>query len=197
MSQSLSDDAAEYSEAYNAEDDEMDTNEEDYVEEEYCDDEYIYPETPKTPAALGNNSDRTQSAGLKLPTRPGTCLRQTSTSFALVIPSDSYVICTSDEIRPLLDALVHEIAILRSVSVDEAQALLQAYKWDKERLVDRYYCDMQKTREESLLISWICSLLHQRGTQWTVSSATTMCLANKSQASAVATSSAETATRLT
>ncbi len=90
---------------------------EDYPED---DDEYAYVEEDEdTPSPC-------PGGGKKLaPPKPGGCLRQTSTSYQMVVPKDSYVLHTASEIRPLLDALINEVRNLLQVSSDEAQLLLQ------------------------------------------------------------------------
>ncbi len=111
--------------------------------------EKVASPTPTTPAAPSAGPEASSSSKKKSTPKSGSCLRQTSgTSYELVIPYDSYVIRSAAEIRPLLDALVSEISALLSVSPDEAQALLQFHKWDKERLMEKYFSDDERTRRE-------------------------------------------------
>ena len=113
---------------------------EDYPED---DDEYAYVEEDEdTPSP--------RPGGKKLaPPKPGGCLRQTSTSYQMVVPKDSYVLHTASEIRPLLDALIDEVRNLLQVSSDEAQLLLQYCQWDKEKLMEKYFSNMDKIRAEA------------------------------------------------
>lgn len=118
-----------------------DEGEEEYEYEEEDDDDgnYDYCESP--------NPQPTRKLGP--PPKPGSCLRQTSTSYAMDVPIDAYVIQTAAEVRPLLDALVDEVRMLLQVTPDEAQILLQYCQWDKEKLMNKYFEDMDKIRREA------------------------------------------------
>lgn len=114
-------------------------------------DDYDLPSTPYAPASPAAKKQKNLGPPLLPPPPPGGLLRQTSTSYQLVIPRNSYVIRTASEIQPLLDALVDETSRLFAISLDEAQILLQQCKWNKERMIEKFYSNEEKLRKEACL----------------------------------------------
>ena len=155
----------------------MTTDESDY---EYEDDqEYIYEEedeedveddkqtsTENFSAGPSSSSEAKEDSSAKRKSftpQKNSLLRQTSNSFELVVPYDSYVIRSATEIKPLFDALVAEVSILLGISEEESQALLQYYKWNKEKLNNNYFSDSEKVRVDlglDLFSTDIISRLH-------------------------------------
>jgi ariadne-1 len=67
----------------------------------------------------------------------------------LLIPFDSYIIKPIQEVHPFMENLIHENAMVLGVSEDEAAILLQKFKWDKEKLIDAYFNNVEKTRKDA------------------------------------------------
>lgn len=88
-------------------------------------------------------------------------IRENSHSYELVVPIDSYVIRPLTDIAPLLTALVNEVSTLLDISEDEAQGILQYFKWDKEKMMDGYFSNSEKVRKSCGLDLFSLDLCNQ------------------------------------
>jgi ariadne-1 len=86
-------------------------------------------------------------------------IRETSSSYELVVPIDSYVIRPLTDITPLLSALVNEVSNLLDIHEDESQAILQFVKYDKEKLTDSYFNNPEKIRSSVGIDLWSPDLI--------------------------------------
>jgi hypothetical protein len=86
-------------------------------------------------------------------------IRETSSSYELVVPIDSYVIRPLTDITPLLSALVNEVSNLLDIHEDESQAILQFLKYDKEKLTDSYFNNPEKIRSSVGIDFWSPELI--------------------------------------
>jgi ariadne-1 len=102
------------------------------------------PSATKTPASISKTSN--PPSGTK---EKNSLIRENSTSYELVVPLDSYVIRPLSDVKPLLEAIVSEVSVLLDISEDEAQTLLQQFKWDKEKLMDKYFNKYEQVRKDS------------------------------------------------
>lgn len=150
---------------YEYEDDDNINEDEDYNYEEADDDEDEVPAPAPRHSNASNLGHGTNSAdqddhedgelgpatsGLasfkKSPLDRNPLIRENSTSYELVVPVDAYLIRPLTDIAPLLNALVNEVANLLDICEDEAQGILQYFKWDKEKLTDSYFSNPDKVR---------------------------------------------------
>ena len=60
------------------------------------------------------------------------------------IPDGKVVITEYQEIVPLMEAITREVSTLLDIDNDSSQILLQAYRWDKERLIDAFFGNPDK-----------------------------------------------------
>lgn len=68
---------------------------------------------------------------------------------ALVVPVDGYFITEYSAVVPLLDSLVGEVSSLLDVDHDVAHFLLQHCRWNKERLLDKFFSAPEPLLEEA------------------------------------------------
>jgi ariadne-1 len=70
------------------------------------------------------------------------------------IPDSTYKIIDYLEIYPMLKHMMEEVASLLGVSLDHSLVLLHEYRWNKEKLVEEYFSNSNKTLEKSgILVS--------------------------------------------
>jgi ariadne-1 len=97
--------------------------------------------------SLNRSTEQEKSSHKKSPGQMDkTLIRENSSSYELIVPTDSYVIRPLSDISPLLVAFVNEVSTLLDISEDEAQGILQHFKWDKEKLTDAYFSNPEKVR---------------------------------------------------
>jgi ariadne-1 len=120
-------------------------------EEEYnYEDGDEYDEEPQVSSSKGSVQKNLGPDKLSSHMSPGqldrALIRENSSSYELIVPTDSYVVRPLTDISPLLIALVNEVSTLLDISEDEAQSILQHFKWDKEKLTDSYFSNPEKVR---------------------------------------------------
>ena len=65
------------------------------------------------------------------------------------IPDGKVMITEYQEIVPLMEAITREVSTLLDIDCDSSQILLQAYRWDKERLIDAFFGNPEKVFSET------------------------------------------------
>jgi hypothetical protein len=119
-----------------------------------------------TEAALSLDADAKMSSSLHSETNgigrlsdPGTLPQpsyimtsSSSSSSTTAVPKTpvdgSYLLTDYTNIYPRLEVLMSDVCALLDVSPDTAQILLQTHKWDKEKLIDKFFSDSEKLLEE-------------------------------------------------
>eukprot|EP00601_Ochromonadales_sp_CCMP2298_P030744 CAMPEP_0173343904 /NCGR_PEP_ID=MMETSP1144-20121109/11043_1 /TAXON_ID=483371 /ORGANISM="non described non described, Strain CCMP2298" /LENGTH=159 /DNA_ID=CAMNT_0014290703 /DNA_START=133 /DNA_END=612 /DNA_ORIENTATION=- len=89
--------------------------------------------------------------------------RGTRDLLAVSVPSDSYSILDVSDVSAIMRALVADVAGLLDVPADVAQALLQAMKWDKERLIDAFFSDTERIMKGAGLDQYSARADHEGG----------------------------------
>lgn len=145
----------------------MESDNEEYEAQPEEEEEYTYEEDGEEYDAVEedemNTADKVEDfvdESVKLPegnghtTAPGTEHKKTRLSSGnekkeLRLPSEgNYIIAECAEIEPIMLSLVKEVSSLLELDDNVAMCLLQAYKWDKERLIDLFFQDSEKICRE-------------------------------------------------
>lgn len=121
-------------------------------DQDYNEDEYEYDEdqddeenTKMDSAPMSNNASEKRPSLAKDTT--------------LHIPFDTFTVKYQSDVLPVMNRLVKEVSGLLDSSEDEAHVLLQHHKWDKEKLMDAFLADFEKTRKAAGLDLYSPSVL--------------------------------------
>jgi ariadne-1 len=68
----------------------------------------------------------------------------------LKIPTDSYIIKEFSEIPLIKQELINDIVALMGLTVEEAEIMLQKYNWNKEKLMDAFFNNVNVKKESGL-----------------------------------------------
>jgi Zinc finger, C3HC4 type (RING finger) len=60
------------------------------------------------------------------------------------VPDDGYVMREYGEILPILDGLVEEVASLLCIDTDQAEIVLQGFRWNKEKLTEKFFAEPER-----------------------------------------------------
>lgn len=98
-----------------------------FADDDDDDDEYEYEEH------FSDDGEDDEDVGT--PTRPS----RTPGLKELKVPDGNYIITCFSEILPYRDSLISEVSSLLDVDRDQAHLLLQHYRWEKEKLIDKFF----------------------------------------------------------
>ena len=111
--------------------------------------EYYYEDEEEPDNSVINSCEQTKTLSNK------------SIAQLISIPMDSYVDKNLNEIFPLMMTIINEVTALLNISEDEAQVILQNFKWDKEKLTDCYFSNPEKVHQECGLESYSAYVMVQ------------------------------------
>jgi hypothetical protein len=77
----------------------------------------------------------------------------------LIIPDGEYIITQYASVVPRMKKLVGEVAGLLDLDTDSSQVLLQAFRWNKEKLLDSFFANTDKIMGDSGLDLYSNSLI--------------------------------------
>ncbi len=69
--------------------------------------------------------------------------REGSYPDAYRVPDGNYSVLEYVEMKPMMEAIIREVATLLGVTSDTAQILLSHFDWNKEKLQDKYWLDTE------------------------------------------------------
>lgn len=82
-------------------------------------------------------------------TAPSSAEKKAVDARALSVPSDNFNILDISEIVPIMNSLVEDVSSLLDLNCDVTQSLLQANKWDREKLIDAFFANPDKVLKKA------------------------------------------------
>lgn len=128
-------------------------------------DEYIYEDDVEYEEDNGTDVEeddvepqqnrRYSSGSAQVTKSPASADKRSEAARNITVPSDHVEILDSHEIKPIMDSMVEDVCSLLDIHSDVAQALLQLFKWDREKLTDAFFADSEKVLRDAGVDKWV------------------------------------------